>query len=260
LAVILLLASQYSFQWFRKQEDEDDEESVNKWFADGKERARQLDKEAEELDNSASSWPQASTFWPFPAMWNREEPKYEPDDGPLTNEQIQQIQEEANKDLPKGEIITQEQLFENIDDKHALEDWNQMIAEAEKAVDEEKELEDHEILEAAAETEKQAMAAWKHDNPDSSLKFQRRLLEKGAIDKLPWNDYLKAQPDFSDDEAAEEAAKWALEQVENKKKDSELDGDSGRTSDQENQGRLEGYVQNAEQGDQTLWQRIKKGS
>jgi hypothetical protein len=218
LAVILLLASQYSFQWFRKQEDEDDEESVNKWFADGKERARQLDKEAEELDNSASSWPQASTFWPFPAMWNREEPKYEPDDGPLTNEQIQQIQEEANKDLPKGEIITQEQLFENIDDKHALEDWNQMIAEAEKAVDEEKELEDHEILEAAAETEKQAMAAWKHDNPDSSLKFQRRLLEKGAIDKLPWNDYLKAQPDFSDDEAAEEAAKWALEQVENKKK------------------------------------------
>jgi hypothetical protein len=260
LAVILLLASQYSFQWFRKQEDEDDEESVNKWFSDGKERARQLDKEAEELDNSASSWPQASTFWPFPAMWNREEPKYEPDDGPLTNEQIQQIQEEANKDLPKGEIITQEQLFENIDDKHALEDWNQMIAEAEKAVDEEKELEDHEILEAAAETEKQAMAAWKHDNPDSSLKFQRRLLEKGAIDKLPWNDYLKAQPDFSDDEAAEEAAKWALEQVENKKKDSELDGDSGRTSDQENQGRLEGYVQNAEQGDQTLWQRIKKGS
>jgi hypothetical protein len=260
LAVILLLASQYSFQWLRKAEDEDDEESVNKWFADGKERARQLDKEAEELDNSASSWPQASTFWPFPAMWNREEPKYEPDDGPLTDEQIQQIQEEANKDLPKGEIITQEQLFENIDDKNALEDWNQMIAEAEKAVDEEKELEDHEILEAAAETEKQAMAAWKHDNPDSSLKFQRRLLEKGAIDKLPWDDYLKAQPDFSDDEAAEEAAKWALEQVENKKKDSELDGDSGRTSDQENQRRLEGYVQNAEQGDQTLWQRIKKGS
>jgi hypothetical protein len=258
LAVILLLASQYSFQWLRKAEDDD--QDVNNWFDDRKERARQLDKEAEELDNSASSWPQASTFWPFPAMWNREEPKYEPDDGPLTNEQIQQIQEEANKDLPKGEIITQEQLFENIDDKNALEDWNQMIAEAEKAVDEEKELEDHEILEAAAETEKQAMAAWKHDNPDSSLKFQRRLLEKGAIDKLPWDDYLKAQPDFSDDEAAEEAAKWALEQVENKKKDSKLDGDSGRTSDQENQGRLEGYVQNAEQGDQTLWQRIKKGS
>jgi hypothetical protein len=258
LAVILLLASQYSFQWLRKAEDDD--QDVNNWFDDRKDRARQLDKEAEELDNSASSWPQASSFWPFPAMWNREEPKYEPDDGPLTDEQVQQIQEEANKDLPTGEIITQEQLFENIDDKNALEDWNQMIAEAEKAVEEEKELEDHEIIEEAAETEKQAMQAWKHDNPDSSLKFQRKLFEKGVIAKLPWDDYLKAQPDFSDDEAAEEAAKWALEQVENKKKDSELDGERGRTSDQENQRRLEGYVQNAEQGDQTLWQRIKKGS
>ena len=258
LAVILLLASQYSFQWFRKQEDDD--QDVNNWFDDRKERARELDKEAEESDNSASSWPQASAFWPFPAMWNREEPKYEPDDGPLTDEQIQQIQEEANKDLPKGEIITQEQLFENIDDKNALEDWNQMIAEAEKAVEEEKDLEDHEIIEAAADTEKQAMTAWKHDNPDSSLKFQRKLFEKGVIAKLPWEDYLKAQPDFSEDEAAEEAAKWALEQVENKKKDSELDGERGRASDQENQRRLEGYVQNAEQGDQTLWQRIKKGS
>jgi len=248
LAVILLLASQYSFQWFRKQEDE---VLVTK---------DTIKEEDDTLDNPTSVWPQASALWPFPSMWNREEPKYEPDDGPLTDEQVQQIQEEANKDLPTGETITQEQLFENIDDKNALEGWNQMIAEAEKAVEEEKDLEDHEILEAAAETEKQAMAAWKHDNPDSSLKFQRRLLEKGAIDKLPWDDYLKAQPDFSDDEAAEEAAKWALEQVENKKKDSELDGDSGRTSDQENQRRLEGYVQNAEQGDQTLWQRIKKGS
>ncbi len=255
LAVILLLASQYSFQWFRKQDDGDDEESVNKWFADGKERARQLDKEAS--DNSTSVWSQTSAFWPFPSSSSA---THEPDDGPLTDEQVQQIQEEANKNLPTGEIITQEHLFENVDDNNALEDWNQMIAEAERAVEEEKELEDHEIIEAAAETEKQAMTAWKHDNPDSSLKFQRRLLEKGAIDKLPWEDYLKAQPDFSDHEAAEEAAKWALEQVENKKKDSELDGNSERTSDKENQRRLEGYVQNAEQGEQTLWQRIKKGS
>lgn len=248
LAVILLLASQYSFQWFRKQEDE---VAITE---------TPVTHEDDTVDNPTSVWPQASALWPFPSMWNREEPKYEPDDGPLTDEQIEQIQEEANKDLPTGETITQEHLFENIEDKYALDDWNQMIAEAEKAVEEEKDLEDHEIIEAAADTEKQAMQAWKHDNPDSSLKFQRKLFEKGVIAELPWDDYLRAQPDFSDDEAAEEAAKWALEQVENKKKDSELDGERGRTSDQENQRRLEGYVQNAEQGDQTLWQRIKKGS
>ena len=252
LAVILLLASQYSFQWFRKQEDDD--QDVNNWFDDRKERARELDKEAEESDNSTSSWPQASAFWPFPAMWNREEPKYEPDDGPLTDEQIQQIQEEANKDLPKGEIITQEQLFENIDDKNALEDWNQMIAEAEKAVEEEKDLEDHEIIEAAADTEKQAMTAWKHDNPDSSLKFQRKLFEKGVIAKLPWEDYLKAQPDFSDDEAAEEAAKWAEEQ---RTKAAGI-GYMENVDGQQVKKTIEGYTQNAEQNESTIWQRVKK--
>jgi hypothetical protein len=57
--------------------------------------------------------------------------------------------------------------------------------------------------------------------------------------------------------AAEEAAKWALEQVENKRKDSDLDGERGRTSDKESQGRLEGYVQNAEQNESTIWQRVK---
>jgi len=264
LAVILLLASQYSFQWFRKQE-EDSNEDVDKWFADRKERAQELDKEAAEQaeDIPTSSWPQASAFWPFPAMWNREEPKYEADDGPLTDEQIEQIQEEANKDLPTGEIITQEHLFENTDYKNALEDWNQMIAEAEKAVEQEKELEDHELIDQAVENEKQAMKAWKHDNPDSSLKSQRKLFDNGIITKLPWEDYLKPQADFSDNEAAEEAAKWALEQLdkkedESKKKDSGVDGDSGRASSEEEQRDI-GYVQNAEQGEQTLWQRIKKG-
>lgn len=278
LAVILLLASQYSFQWFRKQE-EDSDEDVDKWFADGKELARKLDKEAaeqEEEDKLTSPPPKASAFWPFPSTtfnpapsWgttptHTEEPKYEQDDGPLTDEQIEQIQQEANKDLPTGEIITQEHLFENTDYKNALEDWNQMIAEAEKAVEQEKELEDHELINQAIETEKQAMKAWKHDNPDSSLKSQRKLFDNGIITELPWEDYLKPQADFSDNEAAEEAAKWALEQLdkkedESKKKDSGVDGDSGRASSEEEQRDI-GYVQNAEQGEQTLWQRIKKGS
>jgi hypothetical protein len=155
-------------------------------------------------------------------------------------------------------------LFENTDYKNALEDWNQMIAEAEKAVEQEKELEDHELIDQAVENEKQAMKAWKHDNPDSSLKSQRKLFDNGIITKLPWEDYLKPQADFSDNEAAEEAAKWALEQLdkkedESKKKDSGVDGDSGRASSEEEQRDI-GYVQNAEQGEQTLWQRIKKGS
>jgi Tfp pilus assembly protein PilO len=43
MAVILLLASQISFQRFREQEEE---QAVQDWFDQGRERARQLDKEA----------------------------------------------------------------------------------------------------------------------------------------------------------------------------------------------------------------------
>ena len=84
-----------------------------------------------------------------------------------------------------------------------------MISEAERAVAEEREQEDRELLESVPQNEKQAMQAWKHDHPDMSLKMQRRLLEKGVIDHLPWEDYLKPQADFQD--AVSEAKKWAEE-------------------------------------------------
>jgi hypothetical protein len=249
LAVILLLASQYSFQWFRK----DEEDNAAMAIVPPKEEDTRpfTEEEIEALDKPTTVWPQASSLWPFPAMWKKEEPAYEPDNGPLTDEQIEQIKESSGIDQS---------------DTVSVDDWNKMIAEAEKAVDAEKELEDNEIIEGAAEGEKAAMKAWKHENPDSSLKQQRKLLEIGKIDHLPWEDYLKPQADFSDDDAAAEAAKWAQEQLdkktledESKKKDSGVDGDSGRASSEEEQGILKGYVQNAEQGEQTIWQRIKKG-
>jgi len=41
----------------------------------------------------------------------KDESDYEPDDGPLTDDQLEQIRETANKDLPTGEIINKEELF-----------------------------------------------------------------------------------------------------------------------------------------------------
>jgi hypothetical protein len=72
------------------------------------------------------------------------------------------------------------------------------------------------------ENVKDAMCRWKADNPNDSLKHQRKLLEAGFITKLPWEDYLKAEADYSDsdNEAAVEAARWAQEQIDaSKKKD-----------------------------------------
>jgi hypothetical protein len=107
------------------------------------------------------------------------------------------------------------------------------------------------------------MAAWKKDNPDSSLKLQRRMLERGMIDKLPWEDYLSPKADFVD-EAAAEAAKWAEEQRTNTLDVRPVDYVATREGyfedidGQQVKKPIEGYTQNAEQNASTLWQRVQK--
>ena len=41
----------------------------------------------------------------------KEEPAYEPDDGPLTEKQIEQIKESVEEELPTGELVTKDELF-----------------------------------------------------------------------------------------------------------------------------------------------------
>ena len=91
LAVMLLLASQYSFQRIREQEVD--------WIDD---QVNELNETVEDLIiDDGESLEEADI----------EEPRYEPDDGPLTKEQLEQIQEEASKYLPVGEVISEEDLF-----------------------------------------------------------------------------------------------------------------------------------------------------
>jgi hypothetical protein len=234
LAVILLLASQYSFQWFRKAEEEDQsEDNVEEFFTRGKLVARGLD-----ADEQARLAEEANT--------KLSEIEKETDiDATLASVQETKVQQPLTADSEKA--------IEEV----PIEQWNKMIAEAEKAVEEEKELEDHEILQEAHETEKEAMRLWKEDNPEGSLKHQRKLLERGVISELPWHIHLKAKPDFTDNDAAEEAAKWAMEQVEKKKDLTYIDKEG------KNQiVKSVSYEQNAEQSPKTLWARIKdkKGS
>jgi len=216
LAVILLLASQYSFQWFRTVRDEEEKtKSINDFVP------QTLIQDEEPKVKSEPFYPTGSPLWPFPAAPYIKETTHTdpvPSETPLT--------------ALGGDITAPEEMHDEDDD---LDDENDTI----------------EVREAKKN--------WKHDHPEDSLKRHKRLLEKGLIDRLPWEAYLKAKPDFTDNEAAEEAAKWALEQVEeSKKKDNDMDGTSGRSADQEDQRRLAGYVQNAEQNPSTLWQRVQK--
>jgi hypothetical protein len=206
LAVILLLASQYSFAWFRKEE------------------------ETTEGDSPKST---------------------ESNDAPTVTsveDTLPEAEQRHNDYVPVVPMGTQYIVAEDVKEEPIVD-----IKEAE-------EKEDQEILEEATISEAAAMTAWKHDHPESSLKIQRRLFERGVIDHLPWEDYLKPKADFlemTDREVAEEAAKWAAEKLEERPGDyvSYIENVEG----QQVKKTLDGYQQNAEQGDKTLWQRIKKG-
>jgi len=243
LAVILLLASQYSFQWFRNaREDEEEGDSPL-------EPEPVVDDQPLTVTETIDLPPN----WPFP------EPTHESDSSPLIDEQIK---EELSTDEPIPCVKCGQALVET---PVGLVCANLECDPPVQEIEEEQEKEDHEIMETAEVGEKTEMAAWKHDHPDSSLKIQRRMFERGLIDKLPWENYLSPKEDFVD-EAAEEAAKWAEEQ--RAKALDERPGDYVANADRvgymENvdghqvKKTIEGYTQNAEQNESTLWQRVKK--
>ena len=218
LAVILLLASQYSFQWFRTAREEEEDEKNKK-----EEAPLVNDPVDEEPPKTEPFYPTGSPLWPFPAANYITEPTH-------TEKIVEPI--ETQPTALGGDITAPEELHDEDDD---LDDENDSV----------------EIREAKKN--------WKHDHPTDSLKRHKRLFEKGLIDRLPWENYLAAEPDFTDNEAAEEAAKWALEQVEeSKKKDNNVDGTGSGQTDSKSSGRIEGYIQNAEQTESSIWQKVKQ--
>ena len=130
LAVILLLASQISFQNFREREN------ITEPIAEVVEQPT-----VDEVETVDLEWKEEGPV-----------PKYEQDDGPLTETQIDQIQKSVRFKDP-GEHPADTLEYQFIDEEHEpetpgtdvgkeeadpLAQWNSMIAEAEKAVEAEK--------------------------------------------------------------------------------------------------------------------------
>jgi hypothetical protein len=147
----------------------------------------------------------------------RKEPEYEPDDGPLTQDQLDQLKAVANADLPTGETVVKDTLFPDEQEffdrakqtaqaidagnyeppdedfsrkKSVLEGVSNMWSRAKKIITTDTESE-HAPLDIRVETaqeikDKQSMRAWKELNPTDTIKHQGRLLQAGIIDQLPW--------------------------------------------------------------------------
>ena len=144
--------------------------------------------------------------------WERERrprPAYEPDDGPLTDEQVAQLRETVQPELPTGEVVESSKLFDDLPKDPHLPGWmydelksyplneaevEEVIAEFEQArhpvefnpeylnaVAQDIESEDHDTPGIKA-----AIKQWKSENPDRTIKEERAKLVAGRIDQLPW--------------------------------------------------------------------------
>ena len=139
--------------------------------------------------------------------WERErrlEPAYEPDDGPLTDQQIEQLREIVEPELPKGEVIETSNLFEEepkdphppgwmfeqhpyLDKFDHFKDLKPVVAPVQfnqdylNAVAQDVEPDDHDDPGIKA-----AIKQWKAENPESTIKEERAKLATGRIQELPW--------------------------------------------------------------------------
>ena len=235
LAVLLLLASQMSFQWARPAKEERNE-------------LVQEDTKKEEPGETATL-PPGDQRGPSPGGDTEEHPEnpglprddQEPEVKKIlevaeekdqtTSEDQDRLADEANAKIAEIETEPQEPIIpedlETVQEPVAEEVAPDAVVQeeedksAEQGYDNEgygSDSDEEELEKEKSNRNKIAMQAWKADNPNDSLKHQRLLFEQGLIDQLPWEEYLKAEADYYDNEAAIEAAKWAQEQIEETKK------------------------------------------
>ena len=175
-------------------------------------------------------------------------PAYEPDDGPLNEEALEALRERAKEDLPTSELVTKDELFPNNPhppgwmftnpETHPVETpsvepdpipcvkcgvplvnvpsigfvcANPDCDPVEEEIEELSNKEIEENTEEDSDAVKEAKRRWKADNPNETLKNQRRLVDAGFIDHSPWEDYLNTSNEDSDipygDQLPESSAK-----------------------------------------------------
>lgn len=143
--------------------------------------------------------------------WDHNDPKYPPDDGPLTDQQLEEMrlfQTELDRKRAVSQALDSQQDLPANPEDHAVveqpphhpdthpylrkgfvypQDW-QFVAPIpsmptpetiQHADDDDSDKEDSEAI-------KLAKTAWKAANPDRTLKDERRKLQRGEIDQLPW--------------------------------------------------------------------------
>ena len=268
LAIIMLLAAQMTFVWRR-----------------------------EEKENEGLLHKTVPLFVP-PLPEEEKKPNYEQDDGALTQEQLDQINQMASeagvkpepimseptikfvdngehpKDKFEHELDVEEEPKEvntvtrieptiSLDNINELDRWNKMIEEAERA----------------DASEKAAMRKWKEVHPEDTIKSQEKKKELGLIEILPWELEQQRQAEIEAETAAKYKIFPSLQQELDKPtpdfpKQERIKPDLTEVIETEDQKKNElrdetsgstdnkappiTYIQNSEQSSDSLWNRINK--
>ena len=201
LAVLLLIASQYTFSWRNSnkggslppkpepdpepQPDQDPDYTDEEWN-----EAHRLNDEFDRAKKIAENVP--------PAISKKKDNQYllwkdiDPDnDKEKSLSEMLQEGFEYEKSLEENE----DQLELDFDKEvevpgDDLEKWNEWVEAANKAAED-----DSEFISQASEEERVAIAKWKAEDERNSVKYSRKLHSEGKIDTLPWLKYLQPQPD-----------------------------------------------------------------
>jgi hypothetical protein len=278
LAVLLLIASQYTFEFNRKTKLEDDDGERLRLEREEYEQARaqrivdnpgyhtddsappeeeeKVDEVTTEKEGSGDS--AENTVGDGPAVGedttDTQRVSVEQDEDP-------QQDEERLKDVAKsyitnndavGDVVPEagptmadvsdrllEQSEVQTDDPEVVEKKDIELSETEKST-EELQLREVELNESESLPEWQdAKTRWKQDHPTLSLKFFKNLYLEGKIDALPWQEYVQKKNYIM---------KQGNTQVKKETTVSESEGDN----------QVSGYIQNEEQDNtDALWNRIR---
>ena len=230
LAVLLLIASQYTFEWNRRfgpggddngspkldptpKPPFTDEEYDEAWKANIDRDHEQALKDNEEFDRKKYE--------------NARAQKIADNIPPEIETATVILADEEQKDVSENEKTLHEMAMEGFEeekqDNEDLEKWNNWVEAANKAATEEsteedihqakkaigeqfgKESqnkidltdEDEDLFDGASQEEKEAMKRWKAEDPSNNkIKETRLQHDQGKIKDLPWTKYLKAQADY----------------------------------------------------------------
>jgi len=180
LAVILLLASQYSFQWFRKAKEEEEFDYMEQHFQEVADDLNEVFKD--ELSNgyvahvgekpTADELAEVNTA--LPEVNLPKEPMKFVDPGEHPNDRLEDEVEELTPVVEKSLLEQHPYLNKPFDH---FKDLTPMVYKPEPAVEESSQ---------PSDSDKIAKQKWKSEHPDDTMKSQERLYELGMIDTLPW--------------------------------------------------------------------------